>query len=90
MIAADQLDAVAAAARANPDVAALRAQFPALHFTACPDDDVSPRFRPASDAGTCVLYYIAGADGHCLSMTNDPAIATGLLLAEKGDADDAP
>lgn len=88
MIGAEQLAAVAEAARAKADLAALRTRFPDLHFTECSDDDVSPNFRPASDAGDCYLYYIAGADGHCLSLTNDPEIATGILVAEKVDEDD--
>jgi len=88
MIANDQLTAVAEAARAHADIAALRTQFPTLHFTECSDDDVSPNFQPAMDAGNRYLYYIAGADGHCLSMTNDPEIATGILLAEKAEDED--
>ncbi|WP_227817521.1 DUF6129 family protein [Nitrogeniibacter aestuarii] len=88
MIATEQLNAVAEAARAKADIAALREQFPALHFTECSDDDVSPNYRPAIDAGKHYLYYIAGADGHCLSMTNDPEMATGILLAEKAEDED--
>jgi hypothetical protein len=89
MIAADKLAAVGEAARASADIAALRGQFPELHFTVCSDDDVSPNYRPALELGEWNLYYIAGADGHCLSMTNDPEMATGILLAEKvADEDD--
>jgi len=88
MIASEQLNAVAEAARAKADIATLREQFPALHFTECSDDDVSPNYRPAMDAGDHYLYYIAGADGHCLSMTNDPEMATGILLAEKAEDED--
>ena len=86
MIAPEQLTAIGEAARAGTDLAAIRAQFPGLHFTICPEDDVSPNDAPALDTGRWLLYYIAGASGHCLSLTNDAALATGLLLAEKVDA----
>lgn len=87
MISAEQLAAVTAAARLDAGIAAMRQQFPALHFSACSEDDVSPRYHPASDADGHHLYLIAGASGHCLELTNDPDIATGILLAEKVDAD---
>ena len=85
MIANEQLTAVGEAARAKADISAIRAQFPDLHFTVCSEDDVSPNYTPVLDAGDWQLYYIAGASGHCLSLTNDPEIATGILLAEKVD-----
>lgn len=88
MIASEQLNAVAEATRSKAGIAALRERFPTLHFTECSDDDVSPNYRPAMDAGDHYLYYIAGADGHCLSMTNDPEMATGILLAEKAEDED--
>lgn len=87
MIATEQLAAVAAATRENPSAAALRQRFPGLHFTECSEDDVSPRFRPALELDHHALYLIQGANGHCLALTNDPAAATGILVAEKGDED---
>jgi len=85
MIATEQLEAVATAARANADIATIRAQFPDLHFTVCSEDDVSPNYNPAVDAGDWQLYYITGASGHCLALTNHAEMATGILLAEKVD-----
>lgn len=63
----------------------LRQQFPELHFSECSEDDVSPRYRPAFGIEGYDLYLITGATGHCLELTNDPEIATGILLASKVD-----
>lgn len=62
-------------------IEALRKQWPALRFVACPDDDVPPRLKPAAAGEGWALYYIAGGE-HCLSLTTDPAAAIGLVLAE--------
>lgn len=88
MISPARLDELAAAARTGAMLADLRARFPELHFTVCSEDDVSPRHRPVADAGTRLLYLVAGADGHCLALTDDPAIASGVLLADKDGDDD--
>lgn len=85
MISADTLAAVAAATAQGGGLAALRAAFPELHFSECSEDDVSPRYREAARAPGYVLYYITGATGHCLEMTNDPQIATGILVATQAD-----
>lgn len=75
------------AAGVTPALAALRATFPDLHFTECSDDDVSPRYRPVVELASHALYLVSGASGHCLTLTNDPAAATGILLAAKVDGD---
>lgn len=85
MIAPERLSAIAAAARQAPTLAALRHTFADLHFSECSEDDISPRFRPAAELAQHRLYLIAGANGHCLELTNDPAIATGILLAARAD-----
>lgn len=85
MITPELLATVAAAARQAPSAAALRQGFGKLHFTECSEDDISPRYRPALDIDTHLLYLISGASGHCLELTNDPAIATGILIAAKAD-----
>jgi len=84
MITSDQLQVIAdtiATQLLNDElVTFLRAQFPDIHFTYCMDDDVSgvlpkfenPRFN---------LYLVDGRE-HCLSMTNNHEIATGVLVAE--------
>lgn len=85
MIAAEQLAAVAAAAGIDASVAALRPQFPDLHFSECSADDVSPRYQPAATVAAYELYLITGASGHCLELTNSSDSATGILVAAKAD-----
>ncbi len=84
MITPEQLQAIADSLEGQPlndaVVAFLRAQYPNIHFSYCMDDDVSgvkakfenPRFN---------LYLIDGRE-HCLCMTNNHEVATGVLVAE--------
>lgn len=85
MIQPEKLSALADALGRDPSLAALRSQFPELHFSECSEDDVSPRYRSALEVGQHALYLITGASGHCLELTNDAAAATGILLATKAD-----
>ena len=85
MITPECLAAVTAALAENPDLGRLRAAFPALHFTECSEDDVSPRYRPASSTASHDLYLISGSSGHCLTLTHEAELATGILLASKVD-----
>ena len=87
MITSTQLAQVGEAILLDPRVAALRSRFPELHFSECSEDDVSPRYRAAFGVPGYALFYITGATGHCLELTNDPEIATGLLVAALGDDD---
>ena len=87
MITPTQLAQVGEAILLDPRVAALRSRFPELHFSECSEDDVSPRYRAAFGVLGYALFYITGATGHCLELTNDPEIATGLLVAALGDDD---
>lgn len=79
------IERIASVARAEPALAALRTAFPGLHFTECSEDDVSPRYRPALELEHHALYLVTGASGHCLELTNDAGMATGILLAAKVD-----
>jgi hypothetical protein len=81
MISAEKLSAVAAAAQEDASAAALRTRFPELHFTECSEDDVSPRYKPASTLPGYALYLISGASGHCLELTSQAEAATGILIA---------
>ena len=85
MITPTQLAQVGEAILLDPRVAALRSRFPELHFSECSEDDVSPRYKAAFGVPGYALYYISGASGHCLELTNDPDIATGILVAAIGD-----
>ena len=82
-----QLAAIAAAINdpAAPDLAArLRAAFPALTFTVCADDDVI-RARPVVERERFNLYLVDGSS-HCMSLTSDAAVASGVVVAEVTDA----
>lgn len=86
MIAAQTIDAVAArvAEEGGVDeamVMALRARWPDLHFTWCFDDDVGDRDAPVRELEGANIYLVDGS-GHCLSITANPARATGVLIAE--------
>lgn len=85
MITPTQLAQVGEAALLDARAASLRQRFPDLHFTECSEDDVSPRYRPAFTVDGYDLFLITGATGHCLELTNDSALATGILIATKVD-----
>lgn len=84
MIAAESIDAVVAAVSAaglsETTVTVLREHFDGIHFTYCMDDDVCGS-RPVRETADFNVYLIDGRE-HCLKFTNDPAIASGLVLAE--------
>mgnify|MGYP001766901370 CR=1 FL=1 len=85
MISPTQLAQVGEAVLLDARVAALRQRFPELHFSECSEDDVSPRYKAAFTIEGYALYLITGASGHCLELTNDPGIATGILIASQVD-----
>ncbi len=85
MITPTQLAQVGETLMLDSRLAVLRQRFPELHFSECSEDDVSPRYREAFTVPGYALFYITGATGHCLEMTNDAAIATGILIAAKVD-----
>lgn len=64
-------------------IADLRTSFPAVHFTMCSEDDVSPRIPVVAEAGDYVLYLVSGASGHCLAFTPDLVAASGVVVASK-------
>ena len=61
-------------------VSTLRQQYPGIHFTYCLDDDL-PNNQPVIEASGFNLYLVDGRE-HCLCLTNDFNIATGIVLAE--------
>ncbi len=85
MISSTVLAQVGEATLLDARAASLRQRFPDLHFTECSEDDISPRYRPAFSVTGYDLFLISGASGHCLELTNDPATATGILVATKVD-----
>ena len=67
-------------------ISVLRHNYPHVHFSYCLDDDVT-HDRPVFSDPRFNLYLIDGRD-HCLALTTDAEIATGILVAEVGDDED--
>ena len=61
-------------------VQSMRSNWPGVHFSYCLDDDVCGVEPVRSVPG--VNIYLVDGRGHCLTLTNDPQAATGLILAE--------
>lgn len=61
-------------------VAALRQAYPGIHFTYCMDDDI-PNGKPVMETAEFNIYLVDGRE-HCLCLTNDYDVATGIVLAE--------
>lgn len=62
---------------------ALRARFPGFTFTRCDASDVAE--TPFRTIGAYDLHLMDARD-HCVQLTDDPARATGLVLARRSDA----
>lgn len=61
----------------------LRERLPHLFWTRCEASDVVEEpFRVYQAAD---LHLVDGGSGHCIQLTPDPAFATGLVLALRGD-----
>lgn len=84
MISSEQINQVADTASAcllsQETVDALRSRFPDIHFTYCMDDDVVSA-NPVYESDQFNLYLIDSSN-HCLSFTQDPELATGIVVAE--------
>lgn len=84
MITAEQLSSIAAKIEFlgvdESTVSVLRQQHPSVHFTYCMDDDL-PNNTPALAHNGFNLYLIDGRE-HCLCLTNDSDVATGIVVAE--------
>jgi hypothetical protein len=61
-------------------VAVLRESHPDIHFTYCMDDDIT-NGKPVLEADAFKIYLVDGRE-HCLCLTNDFDVATGIVLAE--------
>lgn len=90
MIDAAMLDRIAEAALAQgvdeATVQGLRAAWPGVHFSYCMDDEICD-VEPVRELQGLNLYLVDGRE-HCMRLTGNPEIATGLVLAEV-EADDA-
>lgn len=63
-------------------ISGLRRAYPDMHFTYCMDDDIQDEVAPIIESDDYNLYLVDGRD-HCLQMTTQADIATGLVIAEK-------
>lgn len=59
---------------------ALKEQFSGIRITACFDDDIH-HGKPVHTSPYYAIYLV-GNNEHCLSLTNDYDIATGVVIAE--------
>lgn len=73
--------AAAGAALDESVLEGLKAEWPALRFTFCNDDDMPARMQPALRAQGFNLYWVGGGE-HCLSLTDDPEVAIGVVIAQ--------
>ncbi len=86
MIAADTLQQIAARATAlgalnDAVLHTLKTSWPELCFTLCSDDDMPARMKPALSGEQFNLYLVGGGE-HCISLTDDPQCAIGVVLAQ--------
>jgi hypothetical protein len=61
-------------------LATLRQAYPDIHFTYCMDDDI-PNNEPVLTHDDFNLYLVDGRE-HCLCLTDNPEVATGIVVAE--------
>ncbi len=77
---------VAARGPGEATLAQLRADWPGLRFTACADDDICGP-APYLEAETFNLYLLDARE-HCIALTSDLSVASGVVLADV-EPDDA-
>ena len=85
MIVPETLDQIASAAASLGELneqalASLKTNWPDLRFTFCNDDDMPARLPPALRRERFNLYLVNGSE-HCLSLTDDPLHAIGVVVA---------
>lgn len=90
MIIPETLESIANAAAQQSELndttlVALKKIWPDLRFTLCNDDDMPARFPPALKREKFNLYLVNGSE-HCLSLTDDPLQAIGVVLAGVDEA----
>lgn len=63
----------------------LKTAFPKIRFTLCSEDDIHAG-KPVLESNGFDIYLVGSSD-HCLTLTNDFALATGVVIAEVYDDD---
>lgn len=64
-------------------VTSLRGHFPDVHFTYCSEDDIHGG-KPVEETDEFSIYLVDSRE-HCLTLTQSPEIATGMVIAERYD-----
>jgi hypothetical protein len=59
----------------------LKQDFPGIRFTLCSEDDIHAG-KPVLEHEGFDIYLVGNSD-HCLTLTNDYTLATGVVIAEK-------
>ena len=85
MISESMLGEVISACTQQVDLLALRARYPGVHFTECSEDDINARFTPVQETESIAFFLVSGRSGHCLEITSDFSIASGIVIAHKAD-----
>jgi hypothetical protein len=85
MIVPETLDQIASATAAlgtlsEQSMSSLKKTWPELRFTFCNDDDMPARLPAALKREGFNLYLVNGSE-HCLSLTDDPLHAIGVVVA---------
>ena len=65
----------------------LREHYPDVRFTYCMYDDVSANAKPVIERENFNVYFVDARE-HCMCLTNDFDIASGIVLAEIFEDDD--
>jgi hypothetical protein len=58
----------------------LKQAFPGIRFTLCSEDDIHAG-KPVLESEGFEIYLVGSSDA-CLTLTNDYALATGVVIAE--------
>lgn len=58
----------------------LKQAFPGIRFTLCTEDDINAG-KPVLESDRFEIYLVGSSDS-CLTLTNDYALATGVVIAE--------
>lgn len=64
----------------------LKQRYPGIRFTFCTEDDITAGKPVHTDDGFEI--YLVGSSDSCLTLTNDYALATGVVIAENLDDDE--
>lgn len=84
MITSEQIQNIASTIEksgvSETTVTLLRENFQGIHFTYCMDDDL-PNNNPVLEHEAFNLYLVDGRE-HCLCMTENYEVATGVVVAE--------